>query len=345
MTKKLIIVIIALSALMLIAGSVLLFLGKRSATKTTPVEAVKQPEIKKLVDSPVISPISSFDGSAVWYFTQDGHLFRINTDGTGLSEYSLPALSGNLISVAWPLQGSDFIVVASDLSGEIKHYYNSEQKQYTPLAPNLGSFDWLLDSKRIAYIWHSSDNVHNQLTVANADGTGFRVVAEVPWPDLVIKVSPKDNIALLIKAKTEGAINKIYKFDLSTGQYEPVVNEGKNLAVTWLLDGNRFLLSQATVSLSTKIFLFNLNAKTQVDLNLNTGLDKVAVDEAGKFLYAAVPKNGAAGDVFWKIDLSNFRQEKYFEPPGDISAKNLFLVKNVLYFINARDGKLYYILR
>lgn len=338
MNKKIIIIIGLIVLLSLTAGILLLIAGRKP--KAVPQPQQQTVEIKKLVDEPVISPIPSYDQAAIWYFTEEGRLFRINVDGTGLSEYPLPSLGLLQLSAAlWPKTGNDFIALTSGDLGIEKKYYDNQNKQYTDLARNIQSLDWLPDGRRIVYVWKSGDNIHQQLVIANADGSGYKIIKEVFWPDLAVVASPGGKQVLLLR-------NKIYLADLETGDIQTVIEEGKNLAAVWLSNGSRFIFSQAQEGNSNpKIFLYNLSSKLQLDLNLNTHLNKIIIDSEGKILYAAVPKQDNTGDEFWKVDLATLKQEKFFEPPVGVRAKNLQLTNSALYFVNQNDSKLYYITR
>lgn len=341
MSKK-IVILLGIIILLSVGAGLLLLYGKNNSNKNA-VEQV-QPEIKKLIDDEAISPIPSYDGSAIWYFTSKTKLFRINTDGSGLSEFPLPALAtGNLKLTFWPSTGNDFIAVTSDSLGEMKNYYDSAQKKYVTLPLNIQSFDWLPDGKRIAYVWKSGDNIHQQLVIANADGTGYRAVKDVFWPDLMVKVSPLGKESLLIRSKPEGDANKIYLANMETGGIETVVDQGKNLGALWLPGGEKFIFAQDSITGVPRLFLYNFSSKQVVDLNLSTALDKVVIDKDGKYLYAAQAKKDNTGDEFVKLDLATFKLEPYFDPGQDIRAKNLNLANSTIYFINTRDNKIYYI--
>ncbi len=341
MNKRILIILGVIIVLSFAAGALVLFSG--SPTEE-PVAIPPGPEIKELVDERAIAPISSFDGNAVWYFTANGRLFRVNTDGSGLSEFPLPQLtSGNLVDVAWPIEGNDFIAITATSAGEVKNYYDSVQKKYVALPANIQSFDWLPDGKRIAYVWKSGDNATQQLVMANADGTGFRTIKNVFWPDLQVKASPLGKEVLLIRSMIEGQVNKIYRANLETGAIDIVIDEGRNLDALWLPGGEKFIFAQDNITRIPRLFLYNFSSRQVVDLNVNTTLDKVVVNKDGKYLYAAAPKKDNTGDEFVKLDLATYKLETYFDPGEDLRAKNLIMVGNNLYFVNSRDGKIYYI--
>ena len=348
MNKRLIIIIGIVVFLLAGVGILLAVAVKKKNADQTPATPVLG--LKKVLDEPVISPVSSFDNSAIWYFNSEGRLFRINTDGTGLSEFPLPSISaaGPLRKAMWPSSGSDFLAITGSGSSEIKNYYDSAGKIYVSLPANIQSIDWLADSKRVAYIWKSGDNLHQQLALANADGTGFQTIKDVFWPDLIVKASPDGKIVLLYRQNPRGDTNKIYSADLTTGAISTVIDSGKNISATWV-SASRFVFAQTSLTSYPKLYIYDFTNHQTVDLGLNTTIDKVTSDKTGLNLYAAVPKKDGAGDIFIKTDLSTYKQETYFSAEGgsasggetNVRATGLFLVSEQLYFINTQDQKLY----
>src|SRR3989344_2992282 len=118
MNKKILIILGLIILLSFGAGAVLL-MGKKKNQPQPSAETKLQ--ISKLSDDQVVSPVVSYDGNAIWYFTEDARLFRVNTDGSGLSEFPLPELTaGDFRNVIWPATGNDFIAVTSTNTGELK---------------------------------------------------------------------------------------------------------------------------------------------------------------------------------------------------------------------------------
>jgi hypothetical protein len=342
MNKRLI-VILGIIIVILAAVGVLLFLAVEKQRQDK--NAAQPLVLKKLLDETVFSPIESFDNNAIWFFNSDARLFRVNLDGSGLSEYPLPALTNkNFSRTLWPASGSDFILVAAADNGEAKNYYNSTKKIYQSLSSNVKNLDWLPDGRRIVYIWQSG-TATPQLVTANADGTGFKTIKDVFWPDLQLKAGPDGKTVLMYRTNIEGSTNKIYVANLETAEIGTLIEEGKNLEAKWLPGGKQFIFSQiADGSSSSRLFVFDFDTKQITDLKLVTTLDKVAWDREGKFLYAAVPKQDNSADIFIKQNLSDFTQETYFMP-DKVTAARLLWVGDGLYFTNTNDLKFYSIRR
>ena len=335
MNRRLIIIIIII--ILLIFGGVVFY----SMTKKQPANVENQAplQIRKVLDEAVISPVGAYDNNSIWYFNTEGRLFKANTDGSNISEYPLAALpKGILKSTLWPKTGSDFISIAAEGSKIYKDYFDGAGKFFINLAENIQWIEWLPDGKRVVYVWQSDDKKTQQLVMANADGSGYKTIASLFWPDLALKASPDGETVLMYRSKIEGDTNKIYAANLTTGVISTFVDAGKNTGALWLPVGNKFLYAQ-----SPKIYLFDVLNKQSKDLNLNTTLDKVAVDASAKYIYAAVPKLDKTGDYFVKVNLSSNISENYFVPDSEVRAKNVMLIGNTVYYTDSRDNKLYMI--
>ncbi|MBI4049727.1 MAG: hypothetical protein HY395_02855 [Candidatus Doudnabacteria bacterium] len=327
--------------LLSLGAGIVLMVGKKKSETVEQTEA--QPEVRKLVDEAVISPISSFDGSAIWYFNASGQLFRVMLDGSGLTEFPLPALTtGSLIQALWPQQGNDFIITTITSIGEVKYHYDNDQKKYVQLPEAVQSLDWMPDGERILYVWKAGDNTQ-QLKIAVPDSSGFSTIAELFWLDYVVKVSPTGDRALVYRSKPTQELNKIYQVDIESGKFDPVVEEGKNIGAVWVPGGEKFIFAQERALGATRLLMYNFSNRQVTDLDLATSIDKISVDPTGKTLYAAAGKSGIPGEEFVKLDLLTFNQETYYQPEQDTKVKSLLEIKGKLYFVNLFDNKLYYI--
>jgi len=344
MNRRLITLIVAGIIILGLVALALLWAVNRQNQEQPQVQS--GPSLVKVSDNAMVSPIQSFNNNAVWFFSPDGKLFRINTDGTGLEEQPIPSLglNTNVRRVLWPKNGSDMIVVSLSGSTEVKDFYSNASKIYTRLAPNIQSIDWMPDSRRIAYIWRSADGQSQQLVIANSDGTGFVPVKDVFWPDLQVKVAPTGLSALLYRSQIQGGVNKIYSVDLTSGVITTVVDQGENLSAHWITP-TRFLFSQSSVTDYPRIYMYDTSTNKATDLGINTSLDKVVTDFEATTLYVATPKKDNTGDKFVAVDLTSFAITDYFEPEGVVSAKNLLMISTGLYFINTTDNKLYTIMK
>ena len=325
MRKRFFILIAIIILLIFVAGGVLYYATKKQREKEVE-KIVPVLQIKQISEEEVISPVTDRANNVIWYFNSDGHLFEVKS--TGLSEASIPILPGkSLRTVLWPNEGSDFITISGDLEIQ-KSYYDSKLKVYINLPKNIRYLSWLPDNKRIIYIWEATDK-SSSLAMANADGSGFKTITPVFWPDLVIKPDPDGKTALIYRSNIVGDTNKIYSVNLETGQITTLVDQGKNISAKWIA-ADKFLYST-----DTSIYLYDLTKKQITNLNLNTSLDQLVADSSGKLIYANV------SGLFKKIDLTTNTSEIYFDPCKRIETKIMLLVGNTVYFVDKSNNRLY----
>jgi hypothetical protein len=333
--------------LILILGVVGFFVWKMAGKKAdeknnNTQQQVVEPKIVKVVDESVIAPIPSFQNNSIWYFNSDARLLRVNLNGSGTTEFPLPALNNAYIKdVLWSPSGSDFIVTLVNGAGDQKTYYNSETKRYVALPAQIKNIAWLADGKRIAYIWQSNDNIHQQLAVSNPDNTGYRIVKDVFWPDLKIYPLNDGKTALLIRSKADEDINKIYSIDLENGDFKTLIDQGKNISIQTIPNKNAIVYSKMKENGTFQMYYYDFDKKTEVDTKISTSTDKIVADPEGKYLIASAPKLDYSGDEFIKLDLDSLKSESYFIPGESVRARNLVLVGQMLYFVNSKDSKLY----
>ena len=328
---KLPILIFILIILAAIAGY-LTFFKKPTKSSTTTASA----KLFKLSDDSAISPVPAFNGDAIWYFNSNGQLFRRGLNGESLTEFSLPSLVPDFRKAVWPPSGNDFILVSTGNTGDIKNLYSNSSQQYKLLPQNIQSFDWMPDGKKIVYIWKSGDNIHQQLMVANSDTSGYRVIKDVYWPDLTVKVSPDGQNVLLIRSNIQET-NKIYEANLITGEFTTVVDSGKNTAVTWV-DADRFIYVQQ-ISGKNTLKLFDLKNNQATDLAVEATLNKAAITKDGKYMYVSI-SNGQA-EAIWKVDLATAQKSMVYQFDNTIHPSYVFMDDQIICFVNAADNKLY----
>ena len=330
--KRIIIISISVLILLATAAGGYFFLTKKSAPIQMKADA---PTLNKLSDDIALSPVVTYDGSAVWYFNARGQMFRRSLDGQNFTEYPLPSLITGFKKAAWPSSGSDFIVTSNTGAGELKNLYDSKAKEYKLLPDNIQSFDWMPDGQRIVYVWKSGDGKHQQLMLANSDGSGYKVIKDVFWPDLVVKVSPDGKNALLVRSEATDP-NSVYLVDLGTGEFKTVMNTGKNLAAKWVTPTKFVYL--VSVNNANDLMLYDLSTGQSTDLNLNTTMDRVTTDNRGNLYYAV---NDGRVDVIWKMDTSGVKSMVY-QLDSVTHPRYLFMNDLVICF-TATDGKIYYI--
>jgi WD40 repeat protein len=322
--------------ILLAAGGYFYYTSQNPNSVPITINESTSPQIKKVIDEEVFSPIGAYDNNSIWYFNLEGHLFKVKPDGTDLSEFAIPSLPGKYLKRAlWPKNGSeDFIVVTGD-DQTLLNYFDSKAKVFINLPKNIQYLDWMPDGKRVVYIWKATNGKTQQLILSNADGTGYKKIADVFWSDLALKAGTDGKTVLMYRMNVVGETNKIYAANLETGEIMTLVDEGNNISAMWLPFGNKFLFGTS----NNKVYLYDVLNKKITDLKLTTSLDKIVVDSTAKNLYAAVATS-TTGDKFVKLDLASLAVSDYFEPSSKLDVKNVMLVGNTVYYVDSVDNKL-----
>lgn len=322
-----------------ISGGFLILKQKKAGESNTPT--IHQLTLKKVYSEPVISPTSSLGADSLWFGTRDGRIFRADLQNYEVSQFGLPGLYGqNLKEILWQPGGQDFLAVTTVIATSTQpvtqkqetSYYNSKNGSIMTLPPNVQDVAWLPDGKRVAIIWRSGDG-KTKLVVSDPDATGYHIVAELPWNDPVISVSPINLEATIVKERFEGENSPVLHIDLDNGKIKTLVDKGYNENVKWLPDGKKFLYSSGSA-----VFSYDLATEEIKDLGLQTNTNRVAIDPNGRYLYAAVG-NAENLDKFVKYDLEQNSTEDYFLPEGSIRILSPLYFASRLFFVDSGTGE------
>jgi hypothetical protein len=293
-------------------------------------------EVKAWGINNLVNPVASLGEDAIWYATPEGKMMRLSLTAETPTEYPVPNILGNSIKrVFWPKEGNDFIAIGSVDEKNTFNYFSNTDNSYRILPANTLNLDWLSDSKRILIIWRSG-NGKTQLVTSNADGSGYKVINEVPWDDLIPKVSPISNsTALMYRADLSGETNKIYSLNLESGQYKELIVEGRNTGVLWSPDGQKFVFTRL-VSNQRKVFLYDLKTSSITPVEVTASIGQVAFSKDGKNIYSV--DNLEDGQEIVQINPVSGKTVTYFRIPQDKTRiKSIFLVGQTVYYIGEDD--------
>jgi hypothetical protein len=322
-----------------------------TATPTpVPTAAPKSASVlTKLSTGTAIGPAFSYDNQSMWYFSPDGHLYKVNLQTELKQEYPLPSNS-ETTSVIWPLVGNDFITVSTTAAGaNTFSYYSSASKTFTVYPSNVTSVDFLPDGIHVAYEWVDSKTGKGELQVASANLTGYKNIAALPDVDDVVKVSPLGNRALAYSASapTNG---KLYLITLDTDQIYTLATAASNQAI-WAPSGQNFIwnknvTSPTVPSISADEYYGDLTTEKDTDLKIQTPVSKISFDSTGQNIYYAVSYAGGAGDTLFRMNLQTLRPASILTSAAagtQLDAYNLLISSdgNTLYFRNQANGFLY----
>lgn len=297
----------------------------------------RNPELKKLAEGIVVSPVSSHDNDAIWYGLPNGRLMWHNLNTGIQTEYPLPQVLGESFKkIYWPRQGNDFMAL-SDFGGQNQFsYFNYTEKKYYALPINVLALDWMSSSAKIAVIWKSGDG-KTYLVTSNPDASGYKIISELPWPDMSIKASPTGDAALLMRPTiSSGDVNKIYLFNLVTGEYTEEVDEGRNTSVVWSPKGDRFAFTRL-VDGKNQVYIHDLLNDKDTYLDINAGVDKMVFSDDGEKIYVAAIAEDLSKEEVWEINLVTQDRKVVFSSES-LRIKNIVVIGQKLYFLDQTEA-------
>jgi hypothetical protein len=331
MTRKL---IYALIVIIIIGGAVAgyfwWYLPQQEVTLVS-----QERTLAKISDGVVISPINSYDNDAIWYGLESGRLMWHNLNTGVQTEYPLPQILGKSFNkIHWPRQGNDFIA-RSTLEGQPQFsYFNYAEKRYYALPANVVTLDWMSNSAKIAIIWKSGDG-KTYLVTSNPDASGYKVLRELPWPDMTIKASSSSDTALLMRTSI-GEVNKIYLFNLETGEYTEEVSAGRNTSVAWSPKGDRFAFTRL-VDGKSMVYVHDLLNDKDTEVGTSAGVEKMTFSMDGDQLYAVLLADDGRTEEIWEINLVTEERVKVFSSDS-LRMKNLIIIGKKIFFLDQSNA-------
>jgi hypothetical protein len=333
-----------------------------ATTSTTPAAGATATTdaLKRLTTDQVISPILSFQGNQVWYFTSAGNLEQLSLSTATLQQYVLPK-SITVSSAIWPAQGSDFILVSINADGsKTYNYYSSTNKTFTTYPANVKEVQFMPSGNQIVYVWDNGNGT-SSLSIADPNLANHKqLVATLPDPDDTIVVSPLADHVLMYNASAP-TNNKLYLMAFSDTKVHTIKTGPENAAI-WSNDGKHFVFNKynATTPSDTTLWSGSVaSATSDTSLGITVPVSKLAFDATGDTLYYAAPDSNASSveansdatqtqtlvppDSFWSYAFATASKTEIFS--GDtynLNASNLLISadEKTLYFKNG-DGYLY----
>lgn len=334
--------------------------GTSGTSGTTAATKATTDALQRRTTDQVISPILSFQGNQVWYFTADGNLEQLDLSTAALQKYVLPKTL-TVSSAIWPSQGSDFIIVSNNSDGtKTFNYYNSTAKTFTTYPSNVKEAQFMPSGNQVVYVWDNG-NKTSSLSIADPDLSNHKqLVASLPDPDDTVTISPLGDHVLMYNAAAP-ANSKLYLMAFSDTKIHTIKTGPENAAI-WSNDGKHFIFNKYNSANPSDTTLWSgsvANAKSDTILNITVPVSKLAFDTTGSTLYYAAPDPGAAAaeasndaeqtqpitppDSLWSYSFATASKTEIFS--GDtynLSVSNLLVStdEKTLYFENS-DGYLY----
>ncbi|MBL8030496.1 MAG: PD40 domain-containing protein [Candidatus Doudnabacteria bacterium] len=328
---------------------------------TTPVTT--QDKIHKLTDDQVISPVLTFEGDGVAYFTKQGLLYRASFVGGSnplqIGEKKQLAIEQktNLNKVIWPPNTQDFMLEYLNGAKKTYEFYNNEQGKFSLLPQEVYSLSYLPTGNKIYYVW-SSQNGNDTVNVSDPNTENYKTLGEIWDKNAMVYVSPDGMNVAYYKdpATVSGAVNPLVLTD-TEGKTWKKISGGFVKGILWSPDGKKLLFSKQDPSTQKfQLWIYDLYTEDVRNLGLDTTPDKAVWALDNQTIYAAVPftqtaqNSGLTLDTFYKLSLQTLQATQYQSGDKQIDGEDLFLnhtqnnpTADKLFFRNGQDGGLYYL--
>ncbi|MFH1508620.1 MAG: hypothetical protein ABIE68_00410 [bacterium] len=301
------------------------------------------------------------DGKTFYYYDEaENQFYKANADGTNPKEIS-NAVYLPVSDIQWSTDGKMAAFSLKDKDGNYREIIlNLETGAEQVFVEEVKNVTFSPDGSKIAYQYYDPDNNVTNISVADPDGTNWKVIKEVGIQNPSINWYQSDYIGYWNKG-TGSQGNSIYSVNLD-GSFNVVTSEGYGTDAKWSPDGSRLVYSR-TGKRSSTLYLFTSksNGENEVDLKTPTLASKCAFASDNKTVYCAVPdfisQNAImpddyfsgkvlTRDSFIKIDSESGSKTQIahytaFEQPKDATNLNVSPDQKTLYFTARNDGKAY----
>jgi hypothetical protein len=303
--------------------------------------------VRSLTGNDRVMNVSLSDsGQGVSYYNyNDDRFYKTTADGDRilLSDEEFY----NVQDVNWSNDGSAVIMEYPD---GMKLYYDFATGKKSSLPKEVKEIDFTSNDKEIVFKYDTGDYDTNYLSMANADGTGARLIEHMGdnGNKVQVNVSPNSEVVAFYKTSTGIDSSEIFLVGQHGENFYSLETNGSKFESKWSPSGDKLLYSVAIDGDNYYPNLFLTDGDTQniglnkKNLNINTWTDK-CVFRDDVILYCAVPKTlpEYAGvyrddlesffgdDEIYEINLQN-KSSKKLASPVDEDGNTNFLVEKLI---------------
>lgn len=333
--------------------------AKKEVVQAIPV---KKPKITAVSKEPVLGVFVDKKAETVTYYSAtDGTVWQVNVDGTNRTQIVDTKLAG-LKNVIWSIDGTK-VLSEFNKDGKIVFYtYDYSKKAGQQLKDGLDSAVWDSVGTRIIYKYYDDKTKERTLNVANADGSNWKKIADVPYKNLLLSAVPLSSVVSFWETPDAGKETQFQTVGIGGGSIKTLLRGRFGADYLWSPNGTLAIVSSLASKESKMISLGTVTADgTYADLNIPTLASKCVWSTDNKIVFYALPggipdgsimpndyddKKFTTEDTFWKIDVTTGKKDRIIDPNeigGKYDSADLHLspTQDALFFTNRIDGKLY----
>lgn len=321
------------------------------------IEGVVSDKLTNVTSESVIAATVGPDGNTVRYISGlDGRVYTMTLRGSN-KEVLYGETKGVPRDVKWSDGGTAAILVYDD--GIYVSNYTTQE--IVRLRDGMDDVVWAGNSGKILYKYYDSTTQERSLNLANADGTNWKKIADLPYRYTAFTQIPSSILAAFWPeghSATESAVHTVST--INDGQEKKIVSGGYGVDYLFSPNGKKILVSRINDD-NFNMGVMDANGENYVDLMIPTTVKKATWSKDSTTVYYTQPldipegsvlpedyndKKFTTHDTFFRVNISDGKKERLIELENiseKIDAEKLFLspIEDMLFFINRNNGLLY----
>ncbi len=317
-------------------------------------------KITNITSDSVVSAALGPNNDTIQYVDAiSGRVWTMTLRGSNKEARAIEA-KGVPLSVKWSQKGDSAIMQYADKSTYVNNFVTNGQNR---LRDGMDDVVWANMDGKILYKYYDEKNKERSLNIANADGTNWKKIAELPFRETMFAQVPLSIfVAYWPKAQSSVSTELFTANTISEGESKKIFSGVFGADFLFAPDGKTVLISSVkSDKKSISLAVMDSNGQNYNDLLVPTFVQKVVWSKDGKSIYYAQPteiptssvlpedyQNGnfTTKDTFYKMDITTGKKQRIIDLPeikDKMDAYNLFLspMEDTLYFINKEDHLLY----
>ncbi len=318
-------------------------------------------KITNIKSEPIIESTIGPDNNNIRYYDAiTGQVKTMTFRGTN-QDTLVNETTGIPQSVKWSHNGEKSIVT---YEGEGVFVYNHDTNTENKLRDGMDSVVWAGAGNKILYKYYDQGSGERTLNIANADGTNWKKLAEIPFRYIDFVQIPSSILAAFWPVADNNVMTELLTTSTINANIPKQIFTGKNGANFLFSPNGKDVLVSSTSNDGKDITLgvMDNNGLNYNDLIVPTITEKATWSKDGKTVYYAQPndvpnnvvwpndyydKNGfTTRDTFYKMDITTGKKLRIIELDEikeKIDATNLFLspTEDALFFTNRINNLLY----
>ncbi|MBI3956567.1 MAG: PD40 domain-containing protein [Candidatus Kerfeldbacteria bacterium] len=250
--------------------------------------------VSDVSSTPVTAPVIGPDGKSILFYSDlDDRFLRLDpATGTlvDLTSQKFPDVK----KITWAPDGERAVLEFPDDRKVI--YDFSNRRQYT-LPTQAQDFSFSTDSDQLAYEYVGTGPDESFLVTAKADGSGSTAVAKLADKTANVQVawSPSKEVVGFFRQSANASQQEIVLIGQHQENFKTITTDGKGFQGKWTPDGSKVLYtvySEATNWNPELHLVFargNETGRGNVNLGLQTSIEKCVFNRSGTHAYCAVP--------------------------------------------------------